>query len=1395
MGNSDSDSRSNIETRQFTFAELPDYSEISAFKPQGFRTPEGNYKISSWRDVYRIFCRYLLRVKPRHIRAFKNLEETFLGRRIMFSNDPSLLNEAYQLRSGFYAEIFLPPKSMIHNISRLIQFCRLSPRQFVITIPFYVDESELSEPEEVEDEQDEVNSQLAQPEQSLSQSAYFKLNANIPDLAFSKPVSITINSRRYSVSQWRDIISETARYIYENETESFRRYLYDNYGPKGSSSPLFSDKRSDLRQACRIDSNLYVETNFSSEDCVKMALLFMRYTNIAPSKVQIEYLPAGAVNSDNSTPAESANTDAQPEEELEDSAVVDNDAFEQSQTETAIESEEDNDNPSADDSKSEEFENDKEWDFANDDDFFDIGMEFTDDGLPVLTSAHKKLIDAIEEKFPKGIDIDNEDSVRTLELASGVQCNEYILDDLRMILAYNKADNVFYVPKRLADESTVKSMAAFIDQSVDQYNAVSLSIIREKFQDQLNCECDDEELLEFIEWYVYIEMEHEVAIDYNDAIGDGVCLPRSITTEEFCEIFYGQIKKYLEKTDSPVPISQLRQLYPSLNETIISYALSDDSFGSGIQEETKDGQLFYSICPDSQINDEAADELEPASECETLSFTLDDPIPDLSFTKPTSISFGEQIDSISSWTGVLTQTAIYIAQNEPDVFYSLVEQYGQPDSKPRLFSRAKFEKLTCKQINSDYYLNTNFSASSTVKHAQMLLQSCMLPLSQVRIEYYSAGAGTQRSRGAGGSLQVAADNTSFTKPVNKSMFNTCIVVPTQCHNAFYSNLTNVPEAGTSVPVTIWLNGSSYSAAVQNPDFSVCGAPPQVRFTWNPSSPIAQALKMECPDSYQLFQSGARVSSQDVPDSVTVSCGNKPDEFIIQVNSQKTSEGFQEETVQQDDNSKSQEVVYYKYQPEAVSERLIDDFGFSPEERKEVIAQIEELVPDAFPNGSCRDSQLQDLLNRLNGQFSDQDALERFVIDNNLAVECSGWVYFLVSDIKNCLNDVLRQLQQEGQVLAFYDNLWNKKSDVFTSVNVYKDKELLSKLFTALKKDDSQSEIDFYPTENWVTLKENGSIKDALINAFSERFILTYEQLKELLPYIPFEEFKSVILSDSAFIRDSNGSYTLRDKIWFDSELRDKLISLIQSEIEKKEYISCNELDFSKAKEFNPQLSDSALLDYFCQELLPKRFKRKGKIISDSEKPLNSSSIFRNYCQSKRCVTCEELKSLASDLGAMDQTAFEIAIETLVRIDTDRFVDPKLIHFDVDEIDKVLETFIQGDFIPLQDVYTFSPFPTIDAPYSWNWFLLESYCRKYSKLFGFMVAVPNNKNVGVIVRKSANFDSYYALMANAVVKSGIELTENAVGGYLFNGHYIALSNATLIKRVIENAHILRDRSEV
>lgn len=743
--------------------------------------------------------------------------------------------------------------------------------------------------------------------------------------------------------------------------------------------------------------------------------------------------------------------------------------------------------------------------------------------------------------------------------------------------------------------------------------------------------------------------------------------------------------------------------------------------------------------------------------------------------KALSISFGEKEFEILSWSGIVLQTAIYIDQNEPDAFNSLIEQYGQPNSKPHLFSHDKFEKLSCKPVNSDYYVNTNFCATTAVKTAQLFLDSCKLPLSEVRIEYLPPGKSSNtRTANDVNSAEdpsrqgVSIDDSSFTKPVNKSMFETCVVVPTQLHELFLSHLSAVPDPGKNVPVTIWFNSTAYQAVIYTPDFSVCGAPPQVRFTWSPSSPIAKALKNECPESYQLLQGRARVSKENVPDEITVSCSSNLDEFIMRVNHRRARVS--------------------EPQPEAPSL-----FERSEEEVSLLCQTILHRAQNMFPNNSCHETQLGKMRSTFaEGEFTSDKELLDFITQNHLGVYSSKWIYFLTRAVEDCLLKMLEELQQEGQIMAYYNLLYDNKQDLFDSISVYKDETAISGLFSVLAVRSHYRIVNpFYPTPSYVALKEDCTIKDALINYFEHNTVLKYDQIKSAFPYIPDTEIQETLRSDNDFILLENGSFTYYDKIYIDKALADKLLEKVVTEIEKEDFISCNQIDLSPARVNNSaEISSRGLLDYFCKKILPAKYKRIGNVISDASKPVSSSAIIEKLCETKDCVTLDELKALADELSASWQTAFATAFEKMVRVDKDRFVSPSLIQFDVEEIDKVLEDnfVLSNDFIPLQDVTNFAVFPQYDS-FSWNWFLLESFCRKFSKKFGFMVAVPNSQNVGAIVKKSANFGDYTELMANAVINDEIELSEDAVGRFLIGAHYIAIVKQNSIQNVLAKAQVL------
>ncbi|MDR1641845.1 MAG: hypothetical protein LBT59_19300, partial [Clostridiales bacterium] len=119
--------------------------------------------------------------------------------------------------------------------------------------------------------------------------------------------------------------------------------------------------------------------------------------------------------------------------------------------------------------------------------------------------------------------------------------------------------------------------------------------------------------------------------------------------------------------------------------------------------------------------------------------------------------------------------------------------------------------------------------------------------------------------------------------------------------------------------------------------------------------------------------------------------------------------------------------------------------------------------------------------------------------------------------------------------------------------------------------------------------------------------------------------------------------------------------------------------------------------------------------------------------------------------------------------------------------------MRKDVIPLQEVNSFYAFPLL-KDHAWNWFLLESYCRHFSKLYRYECLAVNSCNVGAIYKKSAGFDSYHHVLAQAVLDDDISLDKASVGDFLFENKYIAQRTKS-IDDIIELARLMKRNTPV
>ena len=303
--------------------------------------------------------------------------------------------------------------------------------------------------------------------------------------------------------------------------------------------------------------------------------------------------------------------------------------------------------------------------------------------------------------------------------------------------------------------------------------------------------------------------------------------------------------------------------------------------------------------------------------------------------------------------------------------------------------------------------------------------------------------------------------------------------------------------------------------------------------------------------------------------------------------------------------------------------------------------------------------------------------------------------------------------------------------------------------------------------------------------------LSYEQLKARLPYVPIDKIKQVLAQNRDFIWVNTGIYTHTSKLEIDKVEQRAIEQRIEGKIAEQGYVSLANIAVSNNLERNPELSETAVKNGLFQICLADRYEKRGNIITPKGSVLNSVAVFKDYCLSHDRLTLDKLLGFEKEISCngYNQSLF-VAYDTMVRVDKDTFVSEGEIEFDIELTDNALARFVKTDTIPLRAVKSFTLFPYVDG-YPWNLFLLESYCRRFSNLFKFQCLSVNSKNVGAIVRKSAGFTDYPAVLAYAVANSDVRLREKEVGDFLFESGYVARRTG-VISNVITKARMLRER---
>ena len=452
----------------------------------------------------------------------------------------------------------------------------------------------------------------------------------------------------------------------------------------------------------------------------------------------------------------------------------------------------------------------------------------------------------------------------------------------------------------------------------------------------------------------------------------------------------------------------------------------------------------------------------------------------------------------------------------------------------------------------------------------------------------------------------------------------------------------------------------------------------------------------------------------------------------------------------------------------------------------VKAAVISILEERFPNGIRSNSTID--INKLKNFYREvigkeiSPEIKIPLLLNIIGIRHGDKVFVISSSGKKGLIELINHLVAGDHRVFYYDEFYDIHTDYMQEIHIFS-AELLKTVLISFLPSLHYSRVYFSVTSSV-------SLESEVLRCYETAVCLSFEQLKEKLPYAPLDKIKQVLAQNSYYIWVRKGVYTHTSKLEIDKDEQQAIGWKIEEEIADHGYISLTTIDVLDNLGLNPEMSETAVKNGLFQVCFADQYEKRGNIITSKGTSLDSVAVFKDYCLTHDRLTLDQLMRFEKEIyGRVHSRSLFVAYDTMIRTDKDTFVSDYKIRFDTDTIDNALDLFVHRDVIPLQAVTSFTSFPYIDG-YKWNLYLLESYCKRFSKRFMYQCLSVNSMNVGAVFRRSAGFEDYLDVLATAIAVSNIELNDKVVGDYLFEKRYVA-QRTSAVSKVVAKARVLRE----
>ena len=405
----------------------------------------------------------------------------------------------------------------------------------------------------------------------------------------------------------------------------------------------------------------------------------------------------------------------------------------------------------------------------------------------------------------------------------------------------------------------------------------------------------------------------------------------------------------------------------------------------------------------------------------------------------------------------------------------------------------------------------------------------------------------------------------------------------------------------------------------------------------------------------------------------------------------------------------------------------------------------------------------------------------------MGFEFDGKVYLISDESMKSIVDEVNNYKNQGINIVYYDSLYDFKFYEYSEAKIISADMLKAILKHLMPQFWYRRNYFALPSERQTELE---LIKNDIIRVWGSSTLRTFDELSMELPLIPMDKIKFTLAKQPAFVWNSAGTYMQAD--WFEADEAEieSLSDYADEQCKEHGVVSLDEIQFDHLIEANPEISEAALYTCFCK-LVEDRFERNARVLTRKGASKDTYTTVIEFCRKQDKCTYDRLEDIAKRVTGTIRRPdiIEAANAVMVRVDKDDFIADRFIQFDTDRIDAALDYVITDDFIGMREITTFSTFPF--CGYGWNLYLLESYCRRFSKKYKYETRRANSSNSGAIVVKSCSL-SYHDIMTQAVARSGRDLQQSEVFSFLIEAGYMERKKYRDIDLLINKAAQLRER---